>query len=44
MAKWVACQQCHGNGVEQVEVKPGKWETVPCRARCNNGKVNTGLI
>lgn len=47
MAKWVACQTCHGNGVVQVEkIVNGKstWKTEKCPAGCINGKVNTGIL
>jgi DnaJ-class molecular chaperone len=40
MADTVVCQTCHGNGEIRKEVKPGKWETQKCPARCNNGKVS----
>lgn len=40
----VACQTCHGNGTIEKEVKPGKWETQPCPAGCDNGKVETKLL
>lgn len=34
-----ACQNCHGNGRIQVEVKPGKWETRACHACHGTGKI-----
>ena len=34
-----ACHTCHGNGMVQVEVKPGKWETRTCHACGGTGKV-----
>lgn len=40
----VACQNCHGQGTIQKEVKPGKWETQKCPAGCDNGKVEKKLI
>jgi hypothetical protein len=40
----VACQTRHGNGTIREEVKPGKWETKPCPARCSNGKVSKRLL
>lgn len=33
------CQNCHGNGTIQKEVKPGKWETVTCPACNGTGKI-----
>ena len=44
MSKWARCQNCHGNGTVQVEVKPGKWERQTCRACSGSGKVNAGLV
>lgn len=42
--KVVACQNCHGQGTELVEVKPGKWERRKCPAGCNNGKITIATI
>ncbi len=44
MGRVVTCQNCHGNGTVQVEVRPGKWETQTCTACGGSGKINTGLI
>lgn len=38
------CQNCHGNGTVQVEVKPGKWETRNCSACGGTGKIVISTI
>jgi len=38
------CQNCHGQGRIQVEVKPGKWETQTCRACGGSGKITISTI
>lgn len=45
MAKWVMCQNCHGNGkVLTWDSKKKTYVEMKCAACRGKGKVNSGLV